>query len=105
MSETTGSQTREVGTERMAFWKRWFDMVHEMPELKPMFAEAIAGMQAVETRLSDSYSALIRIRDHFDMDGDGDKTTEKLYADWKNLALEMAEVASKALPPPDGVKA
>jgi hypothetical protein len=32
----------------MEFWKRWFDVVHETPLIKPMFDEAIKGMLHAE---------------------------------------------------------
>ncbi len=44
-------------------------------------------------------SALERIEKHYDMDGEGNKTTEQLLKDWKGLALEMAVVAAAALTP------
>jgi hypothetical protein len=30
-----------VGKKRLDYWNRWFNLVHEKPELKPMFNEAL----------------------------------------------------------------
>jgi len=43
---------------RMAFWKRWFDMVHAQPLLGPMFDEAISAMKSLEADRTPSDAGL-----------------------------------------------
>jgi hypothetical protein len=45
---TADPRESEAVQKRMEFWKRWFDVVHETPLIKPMFDEAIRGMLHAE---------------------------------------------------------
>jgi hypothetical protein len=69
----------------------------DCPACHPDAPAPVPGLPSSDPLLGEMAEALEKIANHFDMDGEGDKGIVKMYADWKGLALEMAETARAAL--------